>query len=259
MIKINHVQSLENGIFFYSNYIPNYGIHAYLDNTGNIKTERKTWDGSLKNKNNSLTLSTTKAILILCILMFLSFTGSVFLNFPINLSITLSTFLSLQYNNFFPLCIHFFDIHIRKSAISISKFHSAEHMIFNYYNKFNELPSILELKNSSKFSKDCSLYVIIKKTLLSILFFISYFFILEKQAHILYSICAIFITLLVLFILNLILEKLDLIKYLEVFFLLKPDDTELTVAIKGLESWIELENEIPSMLITISSFSEKNA
>ena len=138
-----------------------------------------------------------------------------------------------------------------------ARFHSAEHMAINFYNSSYKVPTLDEIKKASKYSRFCSSYPIIKNFLFGSCFAILYFFILEKSGSILMCLGLLVLATLLLTAIIFILEKLDLIKYLEALFLLKPTDKELEVAIEELKAWIEMENnsqEFPVFMGIVINF-----
>ena len=85
--------------------------------------------------------------------------------------IILFTIISLLTNSFIPMFIWFFvrfghvdydvitltamSISIKNDQKSLGRFHSSEHMVLNYYEKYHKIPTLYELKQESRYSSRC--------------------------------------------------------------------------------------------------------
>lgn len=244
MFKINKAVSFKKGIFFYSNHIPEFGVYSHLEN-GEIKVERRPFSAELLNAENILAVSKRKIKAISVILVLLTFVLNIlFYRFVPNIGLATFCFFTINYESFFTLCYCFFDAHISKNTNNDqhTRFHAAEHIIINYYNKFNEVPKDMsKLNYNLMFSENCSFYEDVARTLFWATHLIPFTFLSTKSffsfiiiglAFMAFSSC-----------LTYFLHKFNLLKYLEIIYLKKPTSVELEIAKKGLEAWIKMEKE----------------
>ena len=134
---------------------------------------------------------------------------------------------------------YYFDRESKKIISNpIMRFHSAEHMAFNYYNNHKKVPTMEELKKSSRFSENCGSYNGLCQLLLYTI--LSIFLIVGSYLNVfLYLIIAV-----IILIAYIALFKSGYLKFLEVAVTKKPTELELQCAIKGLEAFEELEKSI---------------
>jgi len=121
------------------------------------------------------------------------------------------------------------------TELSIKRFHAAEHMAINSYEKLQRIPNLEEIKNASRFSKSCgSRYLITSSIGYSILFvvigiFSRYSFYIYIPV---YSITC-------FFIFN---KKVNgWLKYFQFLFSARPTDKELKLGIVALQKFEEME------------------
>ena len=111
-------------------------------------------------------------------------------------------------------------------------------MVINAYNKLDRIPSLQELKKSSRFSNNCGSN---KTNSIIIMFaFISFAGpFLIKMGVIKYLIIMMLIPIIIA-----VLSSVGAINILQVFVTNKPTDIELRVALEGLEKYEDLESQI---------------
>lgn len=240
-----HVEVTENGIIFYSNHKPEHGIYSYIQEN-KYKVERiNTQHFKQPSKHNTIKKGILAILLIILSLISQSHTS-------LNLSAAVFSFLLFAYGNFYKLCEYFFHSHISKKHRKCQQFHAAKHMVLNSYKRLGGVPNLWETKKKEKYYSDCEMYTRICETfqgvLLSICFCyydspLKFFKILGF--YIISSIISQFIT-------N-VLKYLNILIHFEWLFLSNPTDMDLQVFIDGLDSWIQLENEIEAKMKSSSS------
>ena len=174
---IFHARAKKNGIIFYSNSNSLIGCDTFFDETGEIKTRIVLTNidefidnlGALRNEkslfNKKVILCIDIAVMLLSIIVSilsgnrgLVTAGFYFAGF---LSFDLFKFIDAAYSVKFN----------KENNGIISRFHAAEHMALNAYQKLQRTPTLGEIKNFSRFSKYCG-----SRKILSNIFFIIRFF-----------------------------------------------------------------------------------
>lgn len=123
-----------------------------------------------------------------------------------------------------------------KKANRWKKFHSAEHMVLNAYRKLNRIPSLEETRNFPKFSNTCGTNGMAQISITFILIFFTTFIPNLDSIHIR-------ILIILSAIIALILSITGCLNFMQKFTTDIPTDTELKVAIKGMEVWLENEQK----------------
>lgn len=239
MKTIYHARSNANGIIFYSNSIPDLMAESFVDKNGEIHSRIASQmlpsclDISDSEDVQAAYLLTEEQLIILGI--FLIALSILFHSVAITLAVTSFSLLC------FPNLISFIEssLSFKFGAMqSVSKFHAAEHMSINAYCYLQRVPTLEEIKHFSRFNQDCgSMYLF--RSLLSFLLISICMVFMETMNPITYVLLLISCPLLVLF-----LDKVGLLKFLQIFYTSKPTDLELKVAIKGLEKFEEMEEKI---------------
>lgn len=124
---------------------------------------------------------------------------------------------------------------------SLGKFHGAEHMSINAYNKLNRIPTLKELKKSSRFSNHCGSNKI--NGIIIIFAFISF----AGPFLIWMGVIKYLIIMMLIPIIIAVLSYVGVMNMLQVFFTNKPTDIELQVALEGLKRYEKLENTIQNV------------
>lgn len=231
-LKIKNAESLNNGIRFYSERHKNCVAVATIDEQGNISTEWTTTTTlESENKKNKPKVELKKIfvnILFVVTLFILLYWAQK--NGPtcylrtlclINIITVLSTFLIRVYV-------------ARKTNRVVYQFHSAEHMVCHAFNKLNRVPSLDEIRHFSRFDKDCS-------TNITTLVVASYLLLLVCSFT--SSFIVGLITLYGGFVVILISLRCGLLNFLQYLTTIPPTDTELMVAIAGMNVWLENERK----------------
>lgn len=246
--KIREARSIKNGIIFCSSSIPLIMVKSTINEKGEIRTrvidqitereeELKEQEGN--KRKNMLIKAYLTDLIILTIMILLKvdtrlFTGMV-------------TFSIVGTHYLCPVLYNIYNIKYKYK--SLGRFHSAEHMVINAYNKLDRIPSLQELKKSSRFSNNCGSN---KTNSIIIMFaFISFAGpFLIKMGVIKYLIIMMLIPIIIA-----VLSSAGAINILQVFVTNKPTDIELRVALEGLEKYEDLESQIKDISI-IEDFME---
>ena len=231
-LKIERAHSMSNGIRFYSKRHKGYVVNATINEQGIIQTN---WTKSKeKSKEEKKALTQKLFRLILCALPFsiiasLLFIGSsqndfiecirmFFISFSLAL---LSTF------------IIYYQIE-RKLDKNLLKFHSAEHMIINAFRDLNRIPTLEELYKYSRFSNYCGTNITTCVSITFILIFVCSF--IPDSLHRV-------IAMLICYTIIYILLNSGKLNFMQNLTTIKPTDTELLVAIEGLNVWLDNEQK----------------
>lgn len=235
--KIREARSIKNGIIFCSSSIPLIMVKSTINEKGEIRTrvidqitereeDLKEQEGN--KRKNMLIKAYLTDLIILTIMILLKvdtrlFTGMV-------------TFSIVGTHYLCPVLYNIYNIKYKYK--SLGRFHSAEHMVINAYNKLDRIPSLQELKKSSRFSNNCGNN---KTNSIIIMFaFISFAGpFLIKMGVIKYLIIMMLIPIIIA-----VLSSVGAINILQVFVTNKPTDIELRVALEGLEKYEDLESQI---------------
>lgn len=236
-LKIVHAESLNNGIIFFSKRHKKHIAIATVDAQGNISSKWctiKDYQNSQKRKSKSEKLSEFKRFflaslaispLILALIQFINIEAEpiynlriLFIGIPI---IILSSFILI-----FHLVI--------KTDERFLRFHSAEHMVINAYQKLNKIPSLAEIREYSRFNNNCGTNAITLLILLFILAFVHSF--IPVSLYFLISFWASYVIILILL-------GCGFLNFLQYFTTSPPTDAELLVAISGMHVWLENEQK----------------
>lgn len=235
--KIREARSIKNGIIFCSSSIPLIMVKSTINEKGEIRTrvidqitereeDLKEQEGN--KRKNMLIKAYLTDLIILTIMILLKvdtrlFTGMV-------------TFSIVGTHYLCPVLYNIYNIKYKYK--SLGRFHSAEHMVINAYNKLDRIPSLQELKKSSRFSNNCGSN---KTNSIIIMFaFISFAGpFLIKMGVIKYLIIMMLIPIIIA-----VLSSVGAINILQVFVTNKPTDIELRVELEGLEKYEDLESQI---------------
>lgn len=249
-LKVESACSVSNGIIFFSNKKPEYGVMAKSDKSGNICCEHiKTTDFEEKKYDMYDTFYIIK-LKIAKLIMIVSLIVSMFFfmeaKFYISLQIVLGGF------NFVVTFLLLTENFSKQS----SRFHSAEHMIANAFNQLNRIPTLEEAWKFSRFNKKCGTNSITHAFLVStILFYCT--FLQDSILRLVIPLC--------LILLVSILAKFHLLCWGQIFTTLPPTDMEINIAIAGLKEWLNLEKKYSQELEikqekieTNAKFSKKN-
>lgn len=237
--RIEEARSRKNGIVFYSNSIPLIMVKSTINEKGEIRTriidEITDREEQLKEQNNEksnfrkiLIKAYLIDIIILLIMLFSQVDSRLFTG--------MVTFSIVGTHYLYKVLYNIYDIKYKYK--SLGRFHSAEHMVVNAYNKLNRIPTLEELKKSSRFSNHCGSNKI--NCIIIVFTFISFAGpFLIKMGIIKYLIIMILTPIIIM-----ILFSIGAINILQVFVTNKPTDVELQVAMEGLKKYEDLEKQI---------------
>lgn len=238
MKTVYNARSNKNGIIFYSNTVSSLGIESYVDENGEIHSAiipiNIFLDDSYSNEFPFGKTLTKMQILLLDIALVLL---TAFFSKSLTITLAMIFFALACSKKFFLFVANSMSLKIGKNK-STARFHAAEHMAINAYSKLERVPSLKEIKNYSPFCHRCDSRLVIFDIMHCIIIFISI-----ACIGILHPIVCFFI-LISSFGLVPLLNKVGLLKFLQVFILSKPTDLELQVAIKGLEEFEKLEEKL---------------
>ncbi len=235
-LKINHAESMDDGIRFYSKRHKGYVAISTVDEVGNIKTEWTTMKKYEKEKNKNDKSADRKKIFIFILYVLPFFTIFAILlvwatskDPMLGMRIFFLGYASMLLGEF--VIITYIERRKMKNAY---KFHSAEHMVLNAYRKLKRVPTIEEIHQYSRFSNSCgtngTTLMVMDFTLMSLCTFIR---------NPLYC----FIGMLFVQIIVFILLQCGFLNFLQEFTTIIPTDKELNVAIAGMNVWFENEKK----------------
>ena len=232
-------RSFENGIVFYSRVFDNNALKAYYDENDTIKIEMVTdeYEETEKEKQENeekrkLYIKQASILSGVLIGLAVSLTHDFFWIFG---AILFSIYAAFDFIN---VCHTIKATRMKdEKGRSVAKFHSAEHKVINAYLKLGRVPTFEEIKKESSLSDNCGSLIIIRK--------IVYFIILSLIT----PICGINAFIYALFIIGLIIcvrtsrQNPGMLKFFEYFFLSKPTDVELNLALEGIKEYDKMEEE----------------
>ena len=231
-LRIDHAQSINNGICFYSKRHKGYVSVATIDENDTINVE---WTTTQKLKTKAQKIANFKKMLIFAFCApFVASGLALLLDWATNYGpmFTLRTFLiSCSLMHLLP----FFVIStIRRKNKDTFKFHSAEHMVINAYTKLNRIPSLEEIRQYSRFDNTCgtnltTLIVLNCLATLACTFIPNVLFM--KIGIVLAPIVAY------------VLLEYGYLNFLQFFTTIPPTDRELIVAIAGMSVWLFCERK----------------
>ena len=247
-IKLNSASSMDNGIIFYSNRHKGYRCVATIDEEGKITakwvTRKEYWKSKSKKEIINMVLEFLRYQLRLAPFIVLFY-------FVLDWSFKYRPYLMtrIKFSGYIFFTIMSLFTRTLKSLIKENnneqtwlRFHSAEHMSINAYQKLNRPPTIDEVKSFSRYSKDCGTNV----ATYCLLFFLGCFL----CTFIPYTHWKLIIGILIILSISLfVLIELNLLNFMQAFTTASPTDCELEVAVVGIQVWYE--NEIKHKKIEI--------
>ena len=217
---IKEARSMHNGILFVSQKCKGHLVRATIDENGIIATE---WvNKSSYDKDNKLTYCVSAVITFIIIV--LSF-NSVMIKL-IRVFLTLEAVTAL-------LALLAGLIYFYSKDRRIFRFHSAEHMAINAYNKLKRVPTLEEIKKYSRFSNQCGTNYMFRSLIVPILMIITTYNVTDVYRP---------LALFVLWSGFYIIQKIGIFNAFQLITTRKATDEEFRVAIAGLEFLAEKEN-----------------
>lgn len=242
MKKSKHIltaRSKSDGIVFYSKTVHGLGLEAFYDEDGKIQTRKiptqldefSDFLGTICDTENEK-FSEKHILIIDFIVLTLGITLGILLkNFGIFLA---ALYFFGNSKSFFNVVNLTYSMKFTKSKnYYTGKFHSAEHMVCNAYEKLKRIPNLEEVKRFSRFHKRCG-----SCSALSNFFFITSFtfcvlFLFELPFYVF-----IISSILIIFIVDI---KLRWLRFMQILVTNKPSEKELVLAIEGLEAFEKME------------------
>ena len=221
-------RSMENGIEFYSNYLPDHCATAIRETSGKIKCY---W-----NVNTELYEAEEKFDVTDILICFIIVITAIF---TLNSRMATASMIFLIFGGQHVIYFIRSVIRIRLKRKRLTRYHGAEHMSTAAYMDLNRIPTIQEVKKYSRFSEYCgSMYFINKVVKPICLSVVTLFFSYDMSI-----IIRILIYLPILLLIDHI-QKRGWFKYLQVLFIDKPPDQEIEVAIEGIKEYEKMEDSI---------------
>lgn len=231
-------RSKRNGIIFYSEECPIFGSEAFRDESGKIQTrmvpikldlyERYQEHKSQKKKSHSKHVALIFDILLLTICLlskriwFVLAAGY----FSLLISFELFEFIEDSYQMKSK----------KRNAKSTARYHSAEHMVVNCYEKLKRIPTFEEVKKASRFHKRCGSIEIIDNIVMHLLLSLSIAFV-ANWSTVLYLL----LLCILILIFRVLADKKGWLRFLQVFFTAKPSDEDIELAIEGIKNYEKME------------------
>lgn len=231
-------RSKRNGIIFLSTKCPLFGSETFRDESGEIQTrivpiEFDNYKGYLEDtlqnkKSHSMDIALIFDILLItiCLLSRNFWLISAALYFSSVVSFELFKFMEQSYQ--------------KKSKKgnnkSTARYHSAEHMVINCYEKLKRIPTFEEVKNASRFHKRCGSRVTINNIVMHLLISLSFAFAANWNIFFRLSLC------ILILIFRLFADKKGWLRFLQVFVTEKPSDEDIELAIEGIKNYEKMEN-----------------
>lgn len=235
-------RSKKDGIVFYSKKCPMLGLEAFYDENEKIQTQIiltelddfNTGFATLYS-DNSKKITNTHLLIINAFVIILSFIlGILFKNLGFFFSGFIFLIVSDRLLNFINTC---YSVKSKNSSdYAIGKFHSAEHMVCNAYEKLRKIPTLDEIQKFSRFHKRCGSNDSISNFFFYIASIISYPFAFLELKYLL-----ILFTIILIHVLN---KKFNWLCFLQIMITNKATKKELLLAIKGLEGFEAMEDLI---------------
>lgn len=230
-------RSKRNGIIFYSQKCSLFGSETFQDESGKIQT-RIVFDNYkdyLKDKSQKKNLHSKYVALIFNIMLLTICLLSENIWFIIAAG-QFSLFVSFELFEFIEKSYQ------RKSkkgnAKSIARYHSAEHMVINCYEKLKRIPTFEEVKKASRFHKRCESSANINNIVMNLLLSLSTAFVANWSIIFDLSLC------IHILIFRLFADKKGWLRFLQVFVIAKPSDEDIELAIEGIKNYEKMEEDL---------------
>lgn len=236
---ICRARSKRNGIVFYSNTFPLIGSETFRDDAGKLHSQiiPVSFDKQeqVKQMKDDGEITRIREILAFdSILVTLCLLSRDF--WFVFAAIHFSIFVSFDFLRFVKFA---YQMKSKKGKErSTAKFHAAEHMVINAYEKLQRIPTFDEVKVSSRFSKNCGskeiLYRISNYMLISLI--IAF---VTRWNGFYYFWLAIIISI----SMGIAYSK-GWLRFLQVFITTPPSDSEIELAIEGIKEFEKMEEKL---------------
>ncbi|MBQ9280385.1 MAG: DUF1385 domain-containing protein [Clostridia bacterium] len=231
--RISYAKSYPNGISISSSNYPEVSIKVYQDEDGkrhHLILPTEYFDLFSQEIFEDKAFKTGRiCILIFDILLILT----LFL-LKMYTQIIVAIFFAATSTKLADFIVAIYVLKHTKSGKDTARFHAAEHMSINAYHKYQRIPTITEIKHSSRFSDICGSVGFAKLALIPSLFYTIYLLSqLLVQDH---TARFILMTLDVVLTLFLLFSK-KLFTYFQIFLTAPPTDNEIMLAIDVLKGY----------------------
>lgn len=230
-------RSKRNGIIFYSSICPLVGSETFRDESGEIQTrvvpvELDNYECYLENLCQKKKTHKEYRVLIFDVLLLTICLLSGNIWFLLAASY-FSLYVSFDLFNFIE------DSYQRKSkkgnSQSIARYHAAEHMVINCYEKLKRIPTFEEVKKASRFHKRCGSRVRINNMVMNLLVSLSTVFVAN------WSIIFHLVFCILILIFRIFADEKGWLRFLQVFVTAKPSDEDIKLAIEGIKNYERME------------------
>lgn len=229
---IEEATSMNNGIIFYSKRHKSHIAIATIDEDGIITTNWTTTRKYQKSRDKHEKIAEMKEIFILVVFS-LPFAILFYILWNLNPIYGSQTFLIVNSLLLLGLFLVFTN-RKGKQEKNLYKFHSAEHMVLNAYRKLERVPSLEEIRQYSRFSNSCGTNLT-THTIISYITMFACSFI----PNALYMLIGVISGQVIICILT----NHGFLNFLQKFTTAPPTDKELSVAIAGMNVWLENEKK----------------
>ena len=233
----NLARSFENGIVFYSRVFDNNALKVFYYENDTIKMEMVTDEYEITAEEKREDEEKRKLYIKQA-----SFLSGILVGLAVALTHNLHWILAAIFFSLYTSYDFVGVCHVIKNARkkdekgrSTAKFHSAEHKVINAYYKYGRVPTLEEIRAESCLSNHCGSLMIIRK--------IAYY----VAISLITPVCGVNVFLYALLLIGLIIwirtggQRAGMLKFLEYFFLSKPTDTELNLALEGIKEYDKME------------------
>lgn len=244
--QVHQARSREDGIVFISNKIPALCYEAYINQNGEVETRiQPTIVSNIKDMgvfiNSKSNAKIKRKVELYCkiAILFLAI-ASVIISKRVSIAVGLLYFSIIALKDVIDFTEAAWGLKAGKYK-STGRFHSAEHMVLNAYEKKQGIPTLEEIKSASRFDKACSSRKYINKILIFGLLCVVMSLSGLVKIYVYLSLFA------VLIIFSKFQQKYNLCKFLQILVTNKPTDKELKVALAGIEFFDKMESELPDI------------
>ena len=270
--RIFNASSVDNGIIFYSSIVPNIGVKTYYNESGEIKSRYiSKREEILEITRETLKYNWGRILSIAHIsIIFIGLIAYLCTNNIALWMLALSIIFTGVYENIIYMLVTFKEFKTKKGKKRpLARFHAAEHMSINVYNKIHRVPTYEEVEKESRFSKYCGSMKSFNETFLKIIQCIIFYLLSINGQNIFLKIKSIAIEvnvtigyyvvlismIVIVFLLTfigyytikLIIERNALLTFMEVLYTEKPGEREINLAIKGIENYELMEKRLKEM------------
>lgn len=242
--RVLEARSKRNGIVFYSNKNPLICYEVYINEKGEIQKEKIPREVSEGRDNDAwmpeYSVKLRRIEKILKVVMAVVGIISIIIIKKISIAIGLMYFSMIALRDFLRFVELSYQLKCGEKQ-PIARFHAAEHMVLNAYERKQRIPTIEEIKKASRFDRNCSSKTSINK--IFIFGIMSAVICLSGSI----SIYSYFILIIAVIIFNVIQQRYNILKFLQVFVTKKPSNKEIEVALEGIKFFEEMEEQIPEL------------